>query len=101
MNNLEWATHKENLKHARDNGLIVYTENQRNAAKRNIRKNMLLSNNNRKSVFCIDCNGDKKVFDSVRSASKNVGVSPSAIVHCLKGLSHKSAGMEWGYCNAD
>ena len=99
--NLEWATHKENLEHARRNGLIVFTENQRNAVKRNIRKNRLLSNCNRKAVFSVDCNGNKKIYASVKMAANEVGVCSAAIVNCLKGVTHTSAGMHWGYCNGN
>jgi hypothetical protein len=99
LENLEWATHGENLRHAREHGLIVTTEKQRAAARKNIRKNMLLSNNNRKAVFYIDENGNKKIYTSIRNASRDIGISPASIINCLKGRTHTSAGMKWGYCD--
>lgn len=101
VNNLEWATHKENLIHARNIGLIVHTEKQREVARESMKKNRLLSNNNRKRIFCIDCEGNIKEYNSVREASHDVGVGSSSIVNCLKGKTHTSAGMKWRYCDGD
>lgn len=101
VKNLEWATHGENIKHGRENGLIVHTEKQRETARKSIKKVRQLSNCNRKPVFSIDCNGNRNTYNSVREAAAAVGVSPAAIVKCLKGGGHTSAGLHWRYCYDD
>lgn len=100
VSNLEWNTHSENLHHAFDNGLIKTTERQRENGRKNIRKNKIYSNNNRKCILSIDSNDQKQIYKSVRDASRAVGLSPSAIVHCLKGKTQKSAGRKWRYYDA-
>lgn len=98
VKNLEWNTSSENVKHAFRTGLSITTQNQRNSARRNIEKNRLLSDCNRKQIYSINSEGTKTVYKSVIEASYAVGVSSSAIVHCLKGITKKAAKMEWGYC---
>lgn len=38
-----------------------------------------------------------KEFDSIKEASEEIGVSKSAIVHCLKGKTKKAGGYKWKY----
>ena len=97
--NLEWSTHSENVKHSFDTGLRAVTNRQRESASISMKMNRLYSNNNRKTIFSIDSNGCKTVYESIRGSAKSVGVSPSSIVNCLKGKTNTSAGMKWGYCN--
>lgn len=62
--NLEWVTRSENIKHAYDNSLRRYTENQ---------KNTFLVNkvNNSKKVICVETG---IIYDSLKIASNKIGV---------------------------
>lgn len=100
VENLEWATHKENHDHARNTGLIVVTHNQRLAASRNIKKNRLLAKPE-KRCFLEDMMGHKMEFPSLREAAIYVEGVPSAICRCCQGKKKTYKGFKWGYCNAD
>ena len=72
LNNLEWLSHKENLNYG--------TRNERAAA--------TLS----KTVRCID---DKKIFPSMREASRQTGISNGNISQCCKGKRKSAGGLHW------
>lgn len=98
VENLEWNTSSENVNHAFKTGLSITTKNQRDSARKNIEKNRLLSNCNRKEIYSINSEGIKIIYKSVVDASKIVGVGSAAIVNCLKGKTKTAAKMKWGYC---
>lgn len=82
VDNLEWCTNKENIRHAYANGFVKcrYGKEHQSA----------------KPIVAI--NGDKKLyFDTGREASRYFGVGATAINNCLKGRAKTSCGYVWRY----
>lgn len=99
VNNLEWATHSENIIHANKTGLRTVTEAQRKAASENGKKTCEL-NRPKKAVFCIS-NGTKIYYESAHAAGRAVHGNASPIIACCKGRNKTYKGYEWGYAHAD
>lgn len=74
IDNLEWCTHQENMRHAVDSGL----------------------NGCLRSVVC-DCGGHGKWYPSQADASRDTGVSKPCICAALKGNQATAGGMRWFY----
>ena len=49
---------------------------------------------NKRKIVRVD---DKKIYPSISSAAKEVGVSPSTILDCLTNRTNTAAGFEWCY----
>ena len=84
--NLEWCTHKENIKHAAEK-LGVLTQYE----KANIERQKPIVG------VRIDDPSQERHFPSISEAAKEVGVSKSDIIAALKGRQRTSGGMYWRY----
>ena len=72
VENLEWCTSGENLKHAYDKLGRVHRKGTR--------------------VICIELN---KTFDSIKQASEELKVNPNSIVNVLAGRTKHAGGYSW------
>ena len=72
VENLEWCTSGENLKHAYDKLGRVHRKGTK--------------------VICIELN---KTFDSIKQASEELKVNPNSIVNVLAGRTKHAGGYSW------
>lgn len=98
----QWANISGNYLRSRDDFLELCVSCHKNydmsAEQKYIFSQLSRGNTNqRKAVIRIEENGQTVEYVSAFHAAQDVGVVPSAINNCLKGLSKKSAGYKWKY----
>lgn len=81
--NLEWTTHKENIKHAIDNKLLIND----------------IEHFRKRKVAKLDINTNKilKIYNSIDEASKDIGCHHNSITKVCKGNSKTCKGYKWKY----
>lgn len=92
VNNLEWCTRSENLKHAYNSKLKICTKKHRETAKYQCKKNF------NKKILQYDLNGDFiKEWNSITEASNFYNISISCISQCCQGITKSAYKYIWRY----
>lgn len=76
INNLEWATAKENINYG--------THNAR------------MAKSNQKSIYCVELD---RAFESIKAAANELGINKSHISECCSGKRKTCGGYHWRYTN--
>lgn len=95
VKNLEWVDRSENLKHAFRQGLRTYTEAQRIASVKNLKR---ATETIIKAVLMIDEKNNKSIaFKSIAEAERITGIKNCNICECCKGHRQTAGGYKWKY----
>lgn len=88
VDNLEWVTRKENMKHAQEHDLISRRIGEKHP--------------NSKKVLQYDLNGNFiKVWNSTYEIKKNLGINQVNISVCCRGINKTASGYIWKYKDAN
>ena len=88
VSNLEWNTSKENVHHAWENKLICFSKESRRKAGISRQKPCLQYDKNNHLI---------KRWDSLKQASKELGICKSTISMCLNGRYETAGGYVWKF----
>lgn len=92
VNNLEWNTRSENELHAYRNGLAKPSNKQKQAVAKYAKENYS------KKVIQYSLNGEFiKEWNSMHDVWRELGIRPSYICRCCKGLRNQTYGYIWRY----
>ena len=95
-NNFEWVTRKENLKRAKNLGLISVSERQREIRKR---ISVISREMQKKSIAQFSLDGKMiKIYEAVSDACREFGFEPSALSRAASGKQQTSYGSLWRWC---
>lgn len=90
VTNLEWTSHKENMKHARKNHLI-------NISDKVIEQGRKIGKTRAKKILQIEKYSIIKQWNSMTEASKATGISISEISLCCNNKKKSVGGYEWKF----
>lgn len=88
IDNLEWCSRSENIRHAIKTGLTDLSPMMKAARKRN--------ETAKKPVIAI-INGDEVYFESVNAAARGTGISPRIVSNCCHGKLKKCRGVSFRF----
>lgn len=92
-NNLEWVTRKENLRRAKNLGLIIVSERQKELRKQ---ISVIGREKNKKSILQFSLDGNLiKTYAAVLDACRENGYEPSALSRAASGKQNTSYGYLW------
>lgn len=87
VNNLEWVTQSENMKHAFNTRLEIH--GMKNRKHTNESKNKM-----RKTIICVETG---KIYNGLIEAEKLLGISTKQISKCLRKVNKTAGGFHWNY----
>lgn len=90
VENLEWCSQSENMKHAFNTGLQKASEIQKEA----VRKTNILK---RKPIIQLKNGKEIASYNSMSGASKATGIPVSCISRCCNGNRRSTNGFEWRF----
>ena len=92
VDNLEWNTRSENELHAYKNGLAKPSDKQKQVVAKYAKENYS------KKIIQYSLNGDFiKEWNSMHDVWRELGIRPSYICRCCKGLRNQTYGYIWKY----
>lgn len=94
--NLEWVTRKENLRRAKNLGLIVMSERQKELREQ---ISVISREKNKKAISQFSLEGKLiKTYEAVLDACRENGYEPSALSRAASGKQKTSYGYLWRWC---
>lgn len=89
LENLEWCTHQENVRHAFSTGLVSNYAKSVNA--------MLAVTRRPVAKICLATGNVVEVYPSLNDSMRNTGLS--SIRHCVSGKQRSTGGFAWRYAD--
>lgn len=95
VENLEWITNADNMRHAFENGCFKTTRKQIEHALKN--QSMMAKKRRKKVIMCDLAGKELKIYDSLTAAERETGISNSKIACVCKKKRKTAGGYTWKY----